>query len=84
MVTFLRIIRTLAGVVFATQVISLLPALEWLFSSGGSTPVLIVQHLVVGCVAGTIFVWLRGVINNVYTRQHGLPHPSLSKSSWTL
>jgi hypothetical protein len=87
----LRFIRGIFGVVFATQVLQVLEAvLSLAFKYDvvsvdlGKYFALLLIKTVVLIVSCFLFFWLRLLINKLYEKKHGTPHPALGAKKWNL
>lgn len=84
---FLRLIRGLCGLQFVLQIVGLLPVLTWLQQpdavTGGMWAQVLIKAITLA-LFGWLFFWLRGVINRLHTRKHGVPHPALAEKKWAL
>lgn len=86
----LRIIRGFCGLVFALQLIYIIEAVLWLFAPEavgvdmGKFFALLLLKAIYLAVAGFLFFWLRGLVNRLYTKKHGIPHPALAVKQWAL
>lgn len=90
MFVLLRFIRGFCGFVFALQIIQLIESVTWLLkpeSAGIDMSIffaLVLIKVVVLGASGFLFFWLRDLINNLYIKKHGTPHPSLADKKWSL
>jgi hypothetical protein len=84
---FLRLIRVFFGILFALQIISLLPVLTWLQQTNAVTGNMYTQ-VFVKVIAMAFFGWLffklRNFINRLHAKKYGVPHPVLAKNKWAL
>jgi hypothetical protein len=83
----LRLIRGFCGFLFASQVIGLLPALTWLQKPDAITDdmwVKVIIKTVALVLFGWLFFWLRKLINRLYTKKYGIPHPVLAEKKWNV
>lgn len=71
---WLRVIRGLCGLLFGLNVMGLYTM---------NTVPLFLINAVSMVMFATLFLWLRRVINRVYAKRHGVPHPALAKR-WAL
>lgn len=79
---FLRIIRGISGITAVVQIIWLINIFR-LFSdlsavNGGMWAVILYKTILL-IIFGSIFLWLRGFINNLHSNKHGIGHPAMSK-----
>lgn len=77
----LRIIRAVAGFVFAWQVVTLFTSFLSVAQSSRDVELplaLVVVKVLIGALALVLFVWLRRVVNRLYTRRLGIEPPPLS------
>jgi len=86
----LRVIRGICGFVFALQVLQIITAVAWLakpeaasIDMGKFFALLLIKGIILA-VTGFLFFWLRGQINRLYARKHGMPHPALAEKKWAL
>jgi hypothetical protein len=86
----LRFVRGISGAVFGLQILqvtfallTLLMNFESIADVGGFFALLLIK-VVVMVTSGIIFFWLRKVINNLYEKKFGLPHPALAEKKWNL
>lgn len=86
MFVLLRIVRGFFGMVAALQIFGLIPVLGWISSpddiTGNMMAILTIKFIVL-MVAGAVFFGMRLLINSIYKKKHGSPHPSLA-SKWAL
>ena len=83
----LRLIRGVAGFIFAMQIIGLSPVFTWLSDPGAITGAMmanVVLKLVAALIFGFLFFWLRGFINRKHEKKFGVPHPSLANKQLAL
>jgi len=83
---FLRFVRGVSGLLFGMQIVGLLPILTWLKQPDavtGSMLALVFIKVIALVVFGALFFGLRSLINWLYTKKHGTPHPALAKM-WAL
>lgn len=79
----LRIARGFCGLIFALQIIQLLPVFTWTAQPQAVTGNMLglltvkVMSLIIFC---GLFFGLRWLINSLHTRSHGVPHPALEKN----
>ncbi len=80
---FLRLLRAIAGIVFAWQVIGILPVATWVFEnsaiSEGMVAMLLLKAAILG-IAGVTFFGTRKYIHWLHIRWYGTPHPALTKA----
>jgi len=82
----LRFIRGFCGFLFAMQIVDLFPVLTWLKQPDavtGNMLALVFIKVVAMAIFGAMFFWLRNLINRLFTKRHGIPHPALVKQ-WAL
>ena len=84
----LRAIRGLCGYLSASSLVLGIPtSILSMVSSGpsksGQTELLLTQ-IVILLVCGWLFFWLRGFINRLHSKRHGVPHPVLAEKRWAL
>ncbi|PPC80809.1 MAG: hypothetical protein CTY38_10295 [Methylotenera sp.] len=83
----LRLIRGLCGFLFVMQIVGLLPLLTWLQQpdavTGEMWAQVIIKVLAFG-LFGWLFFVLRSIINRLYKKEHGVPHPILAEKKWVL
>ncbi len=91
MFIFLRIVRAIFGVVFASEVIYIFEAIVTLIMNSGNSTVdsgkffaVLLSKLVVLVGSGFAFFYLRKLINALHEKKHGEPHPSLATKKWNL
>lgn len=83
----LRLIRGVAGFIFAMQIVGLLPVFTWLSNVGAITGEMmanVVLKLLAALIFGCLFFWLRGFINRKHEKKFGVLHPSLAKKQLAL
>jgi len=87
----LRFVRGIFGAIFGILMLQVLVAVLTLvmnFESGatdvGKVFALLLIQAVVMVTSGVIFLWLRKVINNLYEKKFGVPHPALAEKKWNL
>lgn len=77
----LRTVRAVVGFVFAWQVVTLFTSFLSVAQSSRDVElplVLVVAKALIGALALVLFVWLRSVVNRIYTRKLGIEPPPLS------
>ena len=82
MFSFLRFIRGFCGVLFVIQIIGLLPVISWLQQPDAITGKMLAQvfiKMIVLAFWGAIFFGMRYIINWLYSKKLGIPHPALQK-----
>lgn len=82
----LRIVRGLAGLMFAFQLLALIPSLGYLGTPGATMSTMagfLFAKLVVIAVLAGIFFGLRALINWIHRKSNGSPHPAMAKV-WSL
>ena len=87
MIGLLRFIRGFCGFIFGWQVLGLLPVLSWVQQPDaitGSMVAVLLLKLVALVVFGSLFFALRRLINHLYEKKHGTPHPVLTEKKWAL
>jgi hypothetical protein len=87
MLNFLRVIRALAGLFFIvalaaiiTQISANLLQFDFFMPSSAAITMLGLMHAAFWL---WVFLGLRYVINNIHQKEHGTPHPALTKK-WHL
>ena len=84
----LRVIRGICGFLFAIQIVHLIEAIPLLLKSeGGSLGAglaLALIKVIALVVFGFLFFWLRGFINRLHLKKHGVMHPALAGKKWAL
>lgn len=83
----LRLARGFCGLLFGMQVIGLLPVLTWVQQPDAVTGGLWAQvsiKVLTMALFGWLFFALRGLINRLHTKKHGVPHPALADKEWAL
>lgn len=90
MLGLLRFIRGFFGIVFVLQAFQVVEAVVWLATpeSAGADigkffALLLFKAIVLG-ICGFLFFWLRGLINRLYFKKHGVSHPALAEKKWSL
>jgi hypothetical protein len=83
MIGFLRIVRGVAGFLFAMQVVGVMPALFSVADNDGTTQALLAIKFVAGAIFFVLFTWLRGVINARHLAKAPM-EPILLRSTWAL
>ena len=91
MFIFLRLVRAIFGVVFASEVIYIIEAIFTLIMTfddatfdSGKFFAFLLSKLVVLIGSGFAFFYLRKLINALHEKKHGEPHPSLATKKWNL
>jgi|JI8StandDraft_2_1071088.scaffolds.fasta_scaffold40924_2 hypothetical protein len=90
MFALLRLVRGFFGLVFAFQVVHVIEALALLLkpelagAAGGALLATLLFKAVILLVSGLLFFWLRGLINRLHAKRHGVPHPSLAERKLAL
>ena len=88
----LRVIRTIFGVIFATQVLQILEAIVNLaikFDVVSSVDIgkyfaLVLLKVIALGVFYFLFNKMRSLINYLYEKKHGILHPTLGEKKWNL
>lgn len=87
----LRFIRGVFGFIFATQLLQVAEAVlnfafryELVSVDLGKYFALLLIKTVVLIVSCFLFFWLRLLINKLYEKKHGTPHPTLGDKKWNL
>lgn len=84
---FLRILRGIIGVIFALQIIGMLPALSWVQNPeaiGAHHLVMLAFKLLATAAFGAAFFGLRAFINWLHQKMRGTPHPALAVKRFAL
>ena len=91
MFIFLRTVRSIFGVVFASEVLNLTFAISTYFMDFDSTTLelgnffgfvaLKLALIVASCFA---FFYIRKLINKLHEDKYGHPHPALASKAWNL
>jgi len=85
---FIRVLRGLIGLLLLMQIFGLIINLLWLLPNSGEAAGYgmgsIVYRLVLFLVSIGLFMGLRRVINRMYLKKHGVPHPTLAQRPWAL
>jgi hypothetical protein len=89
MFLLLRVVRGLCGYLSLSSLVSGAPtALLSLGTSGVSkgfqAELLVLSLILIIFLSGWLFFWLRGFINRLHAKKHGVPHPALADSKWAL
>lgn len=82
MIGLLRFIRAIAGIVFGWQLLGILPLLSWIGNIQAITSQMqsvAFLKLTLLITSAIIFFPLRGVINRMHIKEHGVPHPAMKK-----
>ena len=83
----LRFIRGFCGLLFGMNIVGLLPLIGELLQPdadiGGIMAVVLIKLLAIA-LFGWLFFALRGLINRLHTKKHGVPHPALADKKWAL
>ena len=85
----LRLVRGFCGLLFGMQVIGVFPVLlKWLQQpdavTGHMWGLVIIWKVLAMVLFGWLFFALRGLINRLHTKKHGVPHPALADKKWAL
>ena len=83
----LRIIRGFCGLIFALQIIQLLPIITWTTQSQavtGNMLALLTFKVIALIISCGLFFGLRWLINHLHVRRHGAPHPILAEKKWAI
>jgi hypothetical protein len=91
MFIFLRIIRAIFGVVFASELLNLALAISTYFTDFDSATLelgnffgFVVIKLALIIASCIIFFYLRKLINKLHEDKHGKAHPALAEKKWNL
>ena len=86
----LRFVRGIIGALFALNAIHVIQGLlnlvmniDSVFDIGKFFAFLLIKIVFV-LITFFLFVWLRKLINNLYEKKYGVPHPSLADKKWNL
>jgi hypothetical protein len=83
---FLRAVRVICGLLFALQIVGLLPVFSWTNQPDAITAgmwAIVFIKVVLMAIFGGLFFGLRTLINHLHSKKHGAPHPALVKV-WAL
>ena len=91
MFVILRVIRAIFGVIFALNLLHLVEAALNLVMKFDAVNVDIGKYFalmlikVIALAVGYFgFIKLRSLINSLYEKKHGVPHPTLGEKKWNL
>ena len=86
LVGLLRFVRGFCGILFFTQIAGLFSGLTWPQQPDAVTGhmlALLLIKVVAIAIFGGLFFLLRNLINRLYIKRNGIPHPALVKQ-WSL
>lgn len=88
MIGALRLFRGVCGFVFGLQVVDVASVLVALImgqtaQNPGKFLAIFLMEVIVLVISGALFFGLRKLINYLYERKHGIPHPALEKK-WAI
>jgi hypothetical protein len=88
MTGLLRVIRGLIGLLIVLQPFGLVINLLWLLPNPGADNgyeiASLLYRLALLAVSVGLFLGLRRIINRLYLKKHGVPHPTLAQRRWVL
>ena len=86
----LRLVRGIIGALFAmsafqgiTRLIYFIMNIDSFTDVGGWVAFMLIRIIFIS-ITFFLFVWLRKLINNLYEKKYGVPHPSLADKKWNL